>query len=153
MPQACLPPNFLPFGTKSGYVLSIAEECDVAENRAFSFESFYHKNRRVLIWIAFFIILFLLRDFFGLIFLTYVLALIAARLVRVCQIYLHLPRRPALVLVYLLFLSGMGAFAGLVVPRVMDEATMLVKNLGRSRRRCSTSRRRCCRGIRSPTPR
>lgn len=101
-----------------------------SDNRAFSFEAFYRKNRRVLIWIVLFIILYLLRDFFGLIFLTYFLALIAGRLARMCQTYLRLPRRPAIILVYVLFLGCLGSFAGFIVPRVMREANTLVRNLG-----------------------
>lgn len=100
------------------------------ESRLFNLESFYRRNRRVLIWLIFFFLLYLLRDFFGLIFLIYVLALISGRAARLCHIYLHLPRRPAIILVYAMFLGVLGLFAGFIVPRVMREANVLVKNLG-----------------------
>ena len=47
-------------------------------HRTFSFEAFYLKNRRLLIWIILGFLLWLLRSFFSLIFLTFVFTFIAA---------------------------------------------------------------------------
>ncbi len=99
----------------------------MSETKTFSLEDFYHKNRRVLIWVIFLALLFLLRDFFTLIFLTYVLALLAARLMRLCMRYLHLSRRPSLLLIYGFFVIGLTLFATIIVPRVIGEADALVR--------------------------
>ena len=45
---------------------------------AFSLDQFYRLNRRVLIWIVLFVLLWLLRDFFGLIFMTFLLTFFSA---------------------------------------------------------------------------
>ena len=75
----------------------------------FSFEQFYQTNRRTLIWVIFFALLWLLRDFFGLIFLTFVIAFLTTTLVGYLQRRMRMPRRIAIILVYLLFLGGLVA--------------------------------------------
>jgi predicted PurR-regulated permease PerM len=97
---------------------------------AFSIDQFYRANRRALTWIIFFLLLWILRGFFGLVFLTFVIAFFSAPLVRLCQQRLHLPRRPAIVLVYLLLLTTLGGFISFVVPRVAREANALINNFG-----------------------
>ncbi|MCP5143503.1 MAG: hypothetical protein H6978_01635 [Gammaproteobacteria bacterium] len=47
----------------------------------FSLDEFYQRNRRIVIWVILFALLWLVRDFFGLVFLSYVLAFIATPLV------------------------------------------------------------------------
>ena len=47
---------------------------------AFSFTEFYQRNRRIVIWVILFLLLWALRDFFAIVFLTFVLAIIAAPL-------------------------------------------------------------------------
>ena len=44
---------------------------------AFSFNEFYQRNRRIVIWVILFGLLWLLRDFFGVVFLSFVLAIVA----------------------------------------------------------------------------
>jgi predicted PurR-regulated permease PerM len=81
-----------------------------------------------LTWIIFFLLLWILRGFFGLVFLTFVFAFFSAPLVRFCQEKIHLPRRPAIVLVYLLMLTALAGFISFVVPRVAREANALITN-------------------------
>ena len=45
---------------------------------AFSVNEFYQRNRRVVIWVILFGLLWLLRDFFAVVFLSFVLAIVAA---------------------------------------------------------------------------
>lgn len=95
----------------------------------FSIDQFYKRNRRALTWVIFFALLWLLRGFFGLIFLTFVIAFIAAPMVRFGQRILHLPRRGAIILVYLIFLATLVGFASSVIPQVIREANTLIGNL------------------------
>ena len=101
----------------------------------FSFEQFYKINQRVLIWIVLALLLWLLRDFFGLIFIVYVLALVILPVARLIQQRLHLPARGALVLVYLLLLLGMFGLVRFVTPTVVGEVNRLVSNLGATQQR------------------
>jgi predicted PurR-regulated permease PerM len=84
----------------------------------FILNEFYQRNRRVVIWVILFGLLWLLRDFFGLVFLSFVAAIIAAPLAEVGVRRLRLPHWAALVLVYLLFLAVLASFVRFVVPSV-----------------------------------
>lgn len=44
---------------------------------AFSVSEFYQRNRRLIIWVILFALLWLLRDFFALVFMTFVFATFA----------------------------------------------------------------------------
>jgi len=92
-------------------------------------DQFYRQNRRILTWVIFFLLLWILRGFFGLMFLTYVIAFSSGPMVRLAQQCLRLSRRLAIMLVYLVLLAGLTSFAGLVVPRVIREANALLNNL------------------------
>ncbi len=97
---------------------------------SFSLHQFYQANRRALIWVILAAVLWLLRDFFTLIFLTFILAFIATPLARAGRDRLRLPPRGALVLVYLLFLVLLASFVRYATPAVIREANLLVGNLG-----------------------
>jgi predicted PurR-regulated permease PerM len=96
---------------------------------AFSLNELYRRNRRVVIWVILFALLWLLRDFFGLVFLTFVLAFAAAPLVEFGHQRLRLPHLASLAGVYLLFLVTIATFVRFVVPDVASEATRLIGNL------------------------
>src|SRR5688572_25264904 len=91
-------------------------------NMAFSLDQFYRMNRRVLIWVILFVVLWLLRDFFSIIFLTFVLSFIAAAMIRQCQKRLRLGRRTATVLVFLFFVGMLALFVRFVTPALVREA-------------------------------
>jgi predicted PurR-regulated permease PerM len=95
----------------------------------FSLNEFYQRNRRVVIWVILFGLLWLLRDFFGLVFLSFVLAIIAAPLAEVGERRLRLPHWLSLALVYLLFLVVLGSFVRFVVPSVASELNRMIGNL------------------------
>ncbi|SFL74483.1 protein of unknown function DUF20 [Nitrosomonas communis] len=95
----------------------------------FSLDSFYEANRRILIWLILIGLLWLLRDFFGLIFITFVLAFIATPLIRLGQNKLKLSYRLSLSLVYIFFLVGLGSFFHYVTPSVIGEASRFMNNL------------------------
>jgi len=97
---------------------------------AFSFDNFYQLNRRVLIWAILIAVLWLLRDFSGLIFITFLLIFIATPLVHFGNDRLKVPYRLALALVYVLFLLVLAGFVRYVTPSVIGEANRFVANFG-----------------------
>ncbi|MEO8464390.1 MAG: AI-2E family transporter [Gammaproteobacteria bacterium] len=96
---------------------------------AFSFNEFYQRNRRIVIWVILFGLLWLLRDFFGVVLLSFVLAIVAAPLADVGTRRLRLPHWFALTLVYLTFLVVLGSFVRFVVPSVASEVNRMIGNL------------------------
>jgi predicted PurR-regulated permease PerM len=96
---------------------------------AFSFNEFYQRNRRVVIWVILFLLLWALRDFFAIVFLTFVLAIIAAPLAEVGQRRLRLPHWASVTVVYVFFLVVLVTFVRFVVPSVASEANRMIQNL------------------------
>jgi predicted PurR-regulated permease PerM len=95
----------------------------------FSLNEFYQRNRRVVIWVILFGLLWLLRDFFGLVFLSFVLAIIAAPMAEFGMRRLRLPHWLSLTLVYVLFLLVLASFVRFVVPSVAAEVNRMIGNL------------------------
>jgi len=96
---------------------------------AFSFTEFYQRNRRIVIWVILFLLLWALRDFFAIVFLTFVLAIIAAPFADVGMQRLKLPHWAAVTLVYVIFLIVLGTFVRFVVPSVASELNRMIENL------------------------
>jgi predicted PurR-regulated permease PerM len=96
---------------------------------AFSFNEFYQRNRRVVIWVILFLLLWALRDFFTVVFLTFVLAIVAAPLAEIGIRRLRLPHWAAVTVVYLLFLGVLGSFVAFVVPSVVSQLNRTIQNL------------------------
>jgi predicted PurR-regulated permease PerM len=96
---------------------------------AFSFNEFYQRNRRVVIWVILFLLLWALRDFFAIVFLTFVLAIVAAPLAEIGQRRLRLPHWASVTLVYVFFLVVVGTFVRFVVPSVAAELALMIRNL------------------------
>jgi predicted PurR-regulated permease PerM len=95
----------------------------------FSFNEFYQRNRRVVIWVILFLLLWALRDFFAIVFLTFVLAIIAAPLAEVGQRRVRLPHWASVTVVYIFFLVVLGTFVRFVVPSVASELGRMIANL------------------------
>ena len=94
----------------------------------FSLSEFYQRNRRFVIWAVLFGLLWLLRDFFALVFLTFVIANLAAPVADFGTRRLRVPHRLALTIVYLLFLLVLWTFVRFVVPSVGTELNRMVSN-------------------------
>lgn len=105
------------------------------QDAGFSFDRFYRQNRRVLIWIILGFLLWLLRSFFSLIFLTFVFAFIAAPIADFFVQRLRVRRHLAICLTFGIFLFSMTAVSFFVVPRVAREAFSLVRNLPKTEQR------------------
>ncbi len=102
---------------------------------SFSLSQFYQLNRRIIIWILLFALLWLGRDFFGLIFMTFVLAFIAEPLAELGRRRLRLPHGLSLSAVYVMFVAVLVGFTHFVVPEVVSEANRLVGNLSQIEQR------------------
>lgn len=102
---------------------------------SFSLSQFYQLNRRIIIWVLLFALLWLARDFFGLIFMTFVLAFIAEPLAELGRRRLRLAHGLSLTVVYVLFFVVLGGFMHFVVPDVVSEANRLVGNLNQIEQR------------------
>jgi predicted PurR-regulated permease PerM len=95
----------------------------------FSLNEFYQRNRRVVIWVILFGLLWLLRDFFAVVFLSFVLAIVAAPMADIGMRRLRLPHWLAVTLVYVLFLVLLASFVRFVVPSVVSELNRMIGNL------------------------
>ena len=119
---------------------------------AFSLDQFYRLNRRALIWVILLVLLYMMRDFFGLIFLTFVLAFFSAPLARLAQRYLHLPRRASIFIIYGLFLVAIVSFVSYVTPQVIREANTLIGSLDLTQSRVSVLKDRLVKNYPSLNP-
>lgn len=100
-----------------------------SELATFSFSQFYRHNRRIVIWAVLLGLLWMLRGFFGLVFLTFMLAFVASPVAEFGNRRLRLPYSLSLVLTYLLFLAALVGFVRFVAPNVAGEAMRLIGNL------------------------
>jgi predicted PurR-regulated permease PerM len=96
---------------------------------AFSVNEFYQRNRRVVIWVILFLLLWLLRDFFAIVFLSFVLAIVAAPIAELGMRRLRLPHWAAVTVVYVGFLVVLGSFVAFVVPSVVSQLDRMIQNL------------------------
>lgn len=103
--------------------------------RGFSFERFYLENRRFLIWVILGLLLWQLRSFFSLIFLTFAIAFIAAPISDFFVRKARMPRRLAICSAFALLVTLLVSASTFVVPQVAREAMNLVGNLPKTEER------------------
>jgi predicted PurR-regulated permease PerM len=96
---------------------------------AFSLNEFYQRNRRVVIWVILVLLLWALRDFFAVVFLSFVLAIIAAPMAEIGMRRLRLPHWAAVTVVYVIFLVVLFSVVRFVVPSVASEVNRMIENL------------------------
>jgi predicted PurR-regulated permease PerM len=84
-------------------------------------QRFYNVNRRILMWVVFFAILFLLRDFFAVMFLTFILGFVMRKVARFVTAATRAPYWAAVVFPYLFLLSVLVLLTITTVPRVIVE--------------------------------
>lgn len=110
-------------------------------NRGFSFERFYLENRRFLIWVILGLLLWQLRSFFSLIFLTFAIAFIAAPISDFFVRKARFPRRVAICAAFALLVTLLVSASTFIVPQVAREAMNLVSNLPKTELRLLELRR------------
>ena len=85
-------------------------------------QRFYNLNRRVLMWIAFFAILWLMREFFAVMFLTFIFGFVMRKVAQFIVDRTRAPYWAAVLGPYLVVLTLLILLIALAVPRVVDES-------------------------------
>ena len=97
---------------------------------SFSIVRFIRVNKIIVIWTAFAGLLYLFRDMFGLVFITFVMCFITHGLTSYRpRGGRQINRRFLVMLLYLLFLALVGAFIVFLAPRLLNEANNFTKQL------------------------
>lgn len=96
--------------------------------------------RRSALWVALIALLWVLRDFFHIVFVTFCLIYIASPLVGLCNRYLRMSYRAGLFFVYAIFLLAMLGFLRFLTPGIIDEASVFMSNVDGARERMVTLR-------------
>ena len=92
-------------------------------------DRFYQLNRRILIWVALAFLIYLMRDFFALIFVTFLLVSFTLPVIDYFDSRTRLPRTGIIVVLYLAILTGLIGATVYVTPRVFGEASTAVREL------------------------
>lgn len=95
----------------------------------FSLDRFYSLNRRAIIWIVLFGLIWLLKDFFTLVFLTFITAFFAFQASRFLMDRFHLNRVVTITGVHLAILGGFVACLWLIAPKLVREVGILQSRL------------------------
>jgi len=90
---------------------------------------FARVNKVIIIWTAFAFLLYLLRDMFGLVFITYVMCFITHGLTHRLHRSAGLHRRFMVVCIYILFLALIVGFIFFLAPRLLTEAKSFTEQL------------------------
>ena len=76
----------------------------------FNISEFIRTNRVYFIWAIFMGILYLFRDMFGLVFITFIMGFIVSNIAYKLRKNYRINRRTSVVLIYIMFLIGIIAF-------------------------------------------
>lgn len=100
----------------------------------FSLDRFYRINRRALIWLALFALIYILRDFFGLIFVTFLLVSFTLPAINYFTRETRIPRNVVIVILYSLILAALIWTVWYIVPKVVFEARNVAGELNTMQR-------------------
>jgi predicted PurR-regulated permease PerM len=95
----------------------------------FDLSRFIDTNKRYIIWVAFFALLYLVRNLFGLVFLTFILGFIFNNMVAWLTAHTRLSRRLWTVALYLIFLLVITVMISVVGGRLGTESTTFFKQV------------------------
>jgi predicted PurR-regulated permease PerM len=95
----------------------------------FRLDRFYRINRRVLIWAAIIGLIYIMRDFFALIFVTFILSSLALPVIDYFQRNTRFPRKWIIVALYLVMFIAFAGVIYYIVPRVTAEASSAARDL------------------------
>ncbi len=96
---------------------------------SFNIARFSRTNKQFIIWIAFGLLLYLLRDMFGLVFITYIMCFIINGLTHRLHRSTKLHRRFMVVMMYLIFLVAITGFIFFITPRLLSETKQFTDQL------------------------
>jgi len=94
-------------------------------------QRFYNINRRALMWIVFFAILWLLRNFFAVMFLTFIFGFVMRKVAGFLTATTRVPHWASVVVPYLVVLTLLGILLTVAVPRVADEGAEFSRQVPR----------------------
>jgi predicted PurR-regulated permease PerM len=98
----------------------------------FSFHEFAKTNRVALIWIAFAALLYLVRDLFGLVFLTFIMSFITHGIVNKLYRYTKIKRKYLIVFMYVFFVICIALFFYFGLPKILSETKGFTEQLPKS---------------------
>jgi predicted PurR-regulated permease PerM len=98
----------------------------------FSISDFVRVNRVYFIWVIFAALLYLFRDMFGLLFITYIMCFITSSITHALRRRFRWNRRFIVVSVYVIFLTLVTAFLVLMPPRLLSEAIAFTEQIPHS---------------------
>lgn len=98
----------------------------------FNISEFIRINRVYFIWGVFLGLLYLFRNMFGLVFITFIMCFIVSGISHRIRKLHRLNRRTIVISVYLLFLMGVCAFLMYIPPRLLSEAINFTEQLPKS---------------------
>lgn len=87
----------------------------------FDLQRFYRINRRVLMWSLFFFLLYILRGFFTLVFLTFILGFVGRQVATWVVHHTRLSYRLAVIIPYAIFVTLVVVFLSFALPRLFGE--------------------------------
>ncbi len=94
-------------------------------------QRFYNINRRVLMWLAFGAILFLLRDFFAVMFMIFIFGFVMRKVAVFLTGHTRVPYRYAVIGPYLVAIALLALLMVYAIPRVTEEGMKFSKDLPR----------------------
>ena len=95
----------------------------------FSVKQFVQTNKQVFIWTIFFLLLYLLRGLFGLVFLTFILCFIFQNVTTWLNARTGLPRKLWTVVVYLIFVALVSTIIALIGPKLGAESKLFFQQM------------------------
>ena len=98
----------------------------------FDISKFIKVNQAYFIWATFMGLLYLFRDMFGLVFITFIMCFIVSGITTFIRQKHHINRRAIIVAIYILFLIGVIAFLTIIPQRLLSEAISFTDQLPNS---------------------
>lgn len=95
----------------------------------FNIKDFVHANKKILTWVLFFSLLFVLRHLFSLVFMTFILCFIFNNLIEWLIDKTRWPRWLWTVAVYLVFIAVVSLLISLIGPKLGSESTIFIKQM------------------------
>jgi predicted PurR-regulated permease PerM len=89
---------------------------------SFNIQKFAHENRVILIWTAFAFLLYLLRNLFGLVFMTFIMCFIVHGVSQKLAKVMKIKRKAIVIFTYVLFLLAILAFILYGFPEIFRQA-------------------------------
>lgn len=102
------------------------------QKMTFNISEFIRVNRVYFIWAVFMGLLYLFRNLFGLVFITFIMCFIVSDITHRLRRKYHLNRRLIVISIYLLFLMGVIAFLVYVPSKILSETITFTDQLPKS---------------------